>query len=80
MHFNPEEKQILIGLKGVGPTVISRLEQVGFFSLAELKGQDPDYLIERISEMLNSTCWRNSPQARSVIHAVINLANQTSSV
>ncbi|SQI39902.1 Uncharacterised protein [Providencia alcalifaciens] len=30
MAFSDSEKQILLSVKGVGPMVISRLEQMGF--------------------------------------------------
>lgn len=33
MAFSESEKQILLAVKGVGPMVISRLEQMGFSSI-----------------------------------------------
>lgn len=74
-HFNADERQALLALKGVGPTVVTRLEQIGFCSLAALRNQDTATLTKRISQMMNSTCWHNSPQARASIQAVIDLAN-----
>lgn len=76
MQFNPEERQALLQLKGVGPTVISRLEQAGYSSLATLRGQEAAQVTKQISEMLGSTCWHNSPQARSAIQAMIDLADR----
>jgi hypothetical protein len=75
MQFNPEEKRAMLNLKGVGATVISRLEQIGFGSLMELQNQDPAKITKQISEMMGSTCWHNSPQARASIQAIIELAN-----
>ncbi len=64
----------MLALKGVGATVISRLEQIGFSSLAQLNGQDPAFITKQISDMIGSTCWHNSPQARSSIQAIVTLA------
>ncbi|MES2821889.1 MAG: hypothetical protein V4812_23190 [Pseudomonadota bacterium] len=61
-------------LKGVGETVIKRLEQVGFSSLSQLSGEDPAVVTQRIAQRMGSTCWHNSPQARSAITAIITLA------
>lgn len=36
MGFSDADKQCLLAVKGVGPTVISRLEQMGFSTLAQL--------------------------------------------
>jgi len=33
MPFPPEERKALLGVKGVGPTVVARLEQMGFDSI-----------------------------------------------
>jgi hypothetical protein len=77
MQFNPEEKRAMLNLKGVGATVISRLEQIGFGSLVALQNQDPAKITKQISEMMGSTCWHNSPQARASIQAIIDLANKS---
>jgi chemotaxis protein CheY-P-specific phosphatase CheC len=75
MKFSEEEKQAMLKLKGVGSTVISRLEEIGFSSLAELRNQEAASITKQISEMMGSTCWHNSPQARASIQAVVNLAD-----
>jgi hypothetical protein len=74
MQFNMEERQALLQLKGVGATVIGRLEQVGCSSFGILARQDAARLTKQISEMIGSTCWHNSPQARAAIQAAIDLA------
>ncbi len=33
MPFSPEERKALLGVKGVGPTVVARLEQMGLSRL-----------------------------------------------
>lgn len=76
MQFSAVERQAMLKLKGVGATVIDRLEQIGFYSLVELRDQDAARITKQISEMMGSTCWHNSPQARASIQAVIDLANE----
>ena len=74
MGFSTEDKDKMVALKGVGATVVSRLEQIGFSSLAQLAEQDPALLTRQIADMMGSSCWHNSPQARSAIQAIIDLA------
>ncbi len=80
MRFSEAEKQAMLKLRGVGATVISRLEQIGYDSLTELRGQDAAKITKQISEMMGSTCWHNSPQARTSIQSIIDLANQEAEV
>jgi hypothetical protein len=75
-QFSQAEQQAMLHLKGVGATVISRIEQLGFYSLAQLQNQDAADITKQISQMIGSTCWHNSPQARASIQAIIDLANQ----
>lgn len=72
--FSTEERTRLLALKGVGPTVVSRLEQIGFSSLAQLADEEAGIVTKQISQLMGSTCWHNSPLARSAIQAVIDLA------
>lgn len=51
---------------------------VGYTSLAQLAGLDPLAVTKQISQMMRSTCWHNSPQARGAIGAVVALADQAS--
>ncbi len=74
MGFPEQEKAALRALKGVGDTVIARLEQIGFSSLSQLAGEDPASITRQVSEMMGSTCWHNSPQARAAIAAAVGLA------
>ncbi len=77
-HFSEEERKQMLDLKWVGETVIERLEQIGFSSLSQLIWVDPKSLTKEISEMIGSTCWHNSPQARWAITNIINLAEEIS--
>ncbi|MBM0418096.1 helix-hairpin-helix domain-containing protein [Aeromonas veronii] len=73
-RFGPQERAILLGVKGVGPTVIGRLEQLGYHTLVGLAEADTTHIVQRVASMLGSTCWQNSPQARSAIDGAIALA------
>ncbi|MCJ8236139.1 helix-hairpin-helix domain-containing protein [Aeromonas sp. 96A] len=73
-RFGPTERALLLGVKGVGPTVIGRLEQLGYHTLAELAEADTTHIVQLVASMLGSTCWQNSPQARSAIDGAIELA------
>jgi nucleotidyltransferase/DNA polymerase involved in DNA repair len=76
MGFGAEERQLMLALKGVGPTVVERLEQLGFSSLSDVAGSDPAAINRAVAQMLHASCWANSPMARSAIAAVVDLANQ----
>ncbi|MDD2056658.1 helix-hairpin-helix domain-containing protein [Pseudomonas sp. GD03860] len=74
MPFPPNERTALLALKGVGPTVLTRLEQMGIDSLAELGKSDVGDILAQASAAVGSTCWKNSPQARAAITAAVELA------
>lgn len=76
MGFSTQDKAQMLTLKGVGNTVISRLEQLGFSKLEQFKGKTASDITKNVSEMLDATCWHNSPQARAAIQAVIGLAEE----
>jgi predicted RecB family nuclease len=77
MPFTLKEQQALLALKGVGPTVLARLEQMGFDSLAMLSKADVCDILAQASAAVGSTCWKNSPQARAAINAAIELAKSS---
>ena len=74
MAFQPEEREALLAVKGVGPTVVQRLEQIGFSSLRELARADALEVVSSAAGLVGSTCWKNSPQARAAIQSAIALA------
>lgn len=76
MPFPDEQRQALLALKGVGPTVIQRLEQLGFDSLQQLAEADARNIVEQAAALLGSSCWKNSPQARAAIEAAVELARR----
>ena len=62
----------MLSLKGVGATVIARLEQIGFSSLSQLADEEAGFVTKQIAQMMGSTCWHNSPQARASIQAIVD--------
>lgn len=74
MPFPLEERQALLKVKGVGETVVARLEQLGIDSLVQLARADALDIVTQASALVGSSCWKNSPQARAAIQAAIALA------
>lgn len=74
MAFPPSERKALLAVKGIGPTVVARLEQMGYESLAHLSKANTLDIVSKASAIVGSTCWKNSPQARAAIAAAIALA------
>jgi len=77
MPFSESERQALLGVKGVGPTVIGRLEQLGFDTLEQLARANVSVVVSEAAALVGSSCWKNSPQARAAIQAAITLAQAT---
>ena len=73
-HFNDEERAALLAVKGVGATVVARLEQLGFHTLRQLAQAEPGDIVGQAAAMPGSSCWRNSPQARAAIAGAIAAA------
>lgn len=76
MPFNQDEKKALLQVKGVGPTVVKRFEEIGIHSLQDLKSYRAEDIAEMVASMLHTTCWKNSPQAKQAINAAIALAQE----
>jgi predicted flap endonuclease-1-like 5' DNA nuclease len=76
MPFPATERATLLAIKGVGPGVVSRLEQLGIDRLSTLARQDATTLCTDIAAMLGSTCWRNQPKAKQAIAAAIEAARK----
>lgn len=74
MAFSAPEREVLLSVKGVGPTVIKRFEEIGIDNLADLATYEADEIAERVAAMLQTTCWKNSPQAKAAIQAAIQRA------
>ena len=71
MPFAPRDRQLLLAVKGVGPAVVARLEQLGYSSLSQLATANARHIVEGAAALVGSTCWKNSPQATAAIQAAI---------
>ncbi|MAG67664.1 MAG: hypothetical protein CMK74_17670 [Pseudomonadales bacterium] len=76
MAFSESERAALLAVKGVGPTVVKRFEEVGIDSFSVLANYEPKDIAERVASMLRTTCWKNSPQALSAVKSAIERARQ----
>ncbi|PIT12584.1 helix-hairpin-helix domain-containing protein [Snodgrassella alvi] len=76
MAFNATEKAVLLTVKGVGEKVILRLEQMGIDSLAKLAQANPQDITEQAASLVGSSCWKNSPQAKTAISMAVDFARR----
>ncbi|NUE67319.1 helix-hairpin-helix domain-containing protein [Snodgrassella sp. ESL0253] len=76
MAFNATEKAALLTVKGVGEKVILRLEQMGIDSLAKLAQANPQDITEQAASLVGSSCWKNSPQAKTAISMAVDFARR----
>jgi hypothetical protein len=60
----------------VGKTVVQRLEQIGITSMDTLAQSSVEEITETVADILNTSCWKNSPQAKSAIEGVIACAKE----
>lgn len=74
MRFPLDEKTQLLAVRGVGPKVVERLEQMGFHSLAQLADADARDILAQGTLLTGSSCWKNSPQAQAAVQAAIGAA------
>jgi predicted RecB family nuclease len=79
MPFTTAERASLLKVKGVGPTVVKRLEEMGISSLDQLSKANTTDIVSQAAAMLGASCWKNSPQARAAIDAAIACAKQEAS-
>lgn len=74
MAFTPLQEQSLLAQKGIGNTILKRLQEMGLDDIELLAKTNADFILARGSEITGSSCWRNSPQARKAIETAINWA------
>lgn len=67
MPFTDKEIQALLAVKGIGKTILQRLQQMGLDEAAA----DLDDVLELGAKLTGSTCWKNSPQARVAMQAAV---------
>ena len=78
MPFSEDEKRSLLSQKGIGATILKRLEEMGLDDVKILAVTSPDFILQRGAEITGSTCWRNSSQARKAIETAVNWAKERS--
>ena len=76
MPFTDKEVQSLLAVKGIGKTILQRLQQMGLDDVTKLVAADLDDVLEQGARLTGSTCWKNSPQAKAAIAAAIEWAQQ----
>ena len=76
MAFSSSEREALLSVNGVGPTVVKRFEEIGIDTLSDLANYQADDIAEMVASMLRTTCWKNSPKAKAAIEAAISLAKK----
>lgn len=54
--------------------MVKRFEEIGINSLQKLAKHQAEDIVEIVASMLNTTCWKNSPLAKSTVNAAIELA------
>ncbi|QEY26815.1 recombinase RecA [Neisseria zalophi] len=78
MPFSETEIQSLLAQKGIGKTILQRLQQMGLDSVSTLACANIDDVLTQGSALTGSTCWKNSPQAKAAISNAIAWAQQQS--
>ena len=78
MAFTEEEREELLAIKWVGNTFIDRLEEMGFWSVEKLKNTSTEQIVTRWAEIIWSSCYKNSPQAKNAAQNAILRAKHKS--
>jgi hypothetical protein len=74
MPFSETERDTLLAVKGIGPIVVKRLEEMGFASLEQLSKAEMLDVVAHGATMMGTSCWKNSPQSRAAISGAIEAA------
>lgn len=74
--FSQEETQSLLAEKGIGKTVLQRLQQMGLDDVAKLAAANVDDMLQQGAALTGSTCWKNSLQARAAMQAAVDWAKR----
>jgi hypothetical protein len=76
LAFSKQDYDVLIAVKGVGPTVIRRFEEMGYGSISALAKADMMEIVSHGAAMTGSSCWKNSPLARAAVTKAIEAAQR----
>ena len=59
MPFPHDERRHLLAMPGIGPVVMTRLEQAGFHSLAAIRAAGAERVVEAVMQQVGSLAWNN---------------------
>lgn len=71
MPLTEAQTKSLLARKGVGRTVLQRLQEMGLDDAERLAQASIDDILAMGASITRSTCWKNSPQARAAISAAV---------
>ncbi|MFZ5880292.1 MAG: helix-hairpin-helix domain-containing protein [Chloroflexota bacterium] len=74
MGFPEKDRKRMLTLVGVGPMMLTRLEQLGFTSLKQLAKQDPNSIGQVFTRKMGLAGWHRTPKARRTILTLIEFA------
>ena len=74
MPFTETQTASLLAVKGVGKTVLQRLQQMGLDDVTKLAAANPADILQQGALLTGSICWKNSPQAKAAIAAAVSWA------
>jgi hypothetical protein len=69
--FTSQECAVLLAVKGIDPTAVIRVEEMGFHSLKQ-RAKVAMLDVVHGAAMRGSSCWKNSPQSPAAIDGAIN--------
>ncbi|WP_373823446.1 recombinase RecA [Neisseria dentiae] len=76
MPFSEAETQSLLAEKGIGKTMLQRLQQMGLDDAAKLARADVNDILQQGAALTGSSCWKNSPQAKAAVAAAVAWAKR----
>ena len=71
MPLTEAQAKSLLACKGVGKTVLQRLQDMGLDDAERLAQASVDDILAMGASITRSTCWKNSLQARAAISAAV---------
>lgn len=74
MRFPERDRKRMLNLVGVGPMMVTRLEEMGFTSLAQLAKQDPNSIGQIFTQKMGLAGWHRTPRARRTVQTLIEFA------
>ena len=63
MAFRPTERSLLLRMKGLGPTAVTRLEAAGIDSLERLDRLGVEFVVEIVGGQMRGSGWKNRRRA-----------------